>query len=139
MHNTAGKPPGYVRPFNWDDESVTGVRTQRSKQNSETKPPHVKSKREELFEKIGWTRPQGDDDDVVRKTPERQYNQILDNKSLSADFFKDSEHDHDSMAALSDTSSENPSEQSFELDETHCLNLFNILKHEPSENMSPFK
>jgi hypothetical protein len=43
------------------------------------------------------------------------------------------------MAALSDTSSEEGSEQSFEMDQTHCLNLFNILKHEPTENLSPFK
>jgi hypothetical protein len=90
VHNTASKPPGYVRPFNWDDESVTGVRTQCSNKTTESKPQHVKSKREKLFEKIGWVRPHDDDDNVAaRKTPERQYNQILDNKSLSADFFRD--------------------------------------------------
>jgi hypothetical protein len=41
IHNTAGKPTGYVRPFTWDDESVTGTRTERSKQTEKSK---VKSK-----------------------------------------------------------------------------------------------
>lgn len=61
-------------------------------------------------------------------TPDRNYRQILENRSLSPSFFKDSVHS-ESDAEVDKLSDEDvASNGSYEIDQDHCLTLFNILK-----------
>lgn len=70
------------------------------------------SKREEVFEKIGWVRCNEEDDDDML-TPERQYQRILLNRSLSPSFFKDSPAKDNQDNLMDEDSTSN---QSFEID-----------------------
>lgn len=71
------------------------------------------SKREELFERIGWVRINEQNDDGLL-TPEKQHQRILLNRSLSPSFFKDSpcKNGHEDNSCDEDSTSN----QSFEMD-----------------------